>query len=1131
MRSEGVEFITALQKNPKNIRNICILAHVDHGKTTIADCLISSNGIISERFAGKMRYMDSREDEQKRGITMKSSAISLYHNTKGNNYLVNLIDSPGHVDFSSEVSTAVRLCDGALVVVDVVEGVCPQTHAVLKQAWLEGIKPCLVLNKVDRLITELKLSTQEAYDQLKKVLEQVNAITGTLFSAQVLEQSAKQEAATDAADEDEQENEGDQVFDWSSGLDEADDGNLYFSPTEGNVVFASAVDGWAFSIGQFADMYCQKLGISRRVLMKTLWGDYYLNMKQKKILKGAFAKGKKQLFVQFILDNIWNVYDTVVINRDKEKIDKIVESLKLKISVRDSKQTDVRVHLQAIMRQWLSLSTSLLDMACDELPSPLEMSEERVKNLMSGGFRKFDSFPLTTQSLKEDFLKCCSSDESPVIVFISKMFSVPTDHLPQFKRKPPTKEELALRYEAAKKRLADREEEKKTLGSDDSDKDLNEKKNDLVNGDAAPEEEGVSKAVEDDEPGECFLAFARVYSGTLKKDSTLYVLGPKYQPGDEDEVDNSKTPTERIFDINCETSHKHLSVCTVDDLYVMMGREFDSQDEIQAGNILAIRGLEDHVLKSATVSTSLACPPFTPMTLAAKPIVRVAVEPKQPSQLLKLVAGMKLLNQADPCVQVLVQETGEYVIIAAGEVHLQRCLDDLRERYAKIPINVSEPIVPFRETIVNPPKVDMLNEEISDINKSTAHHSQRLPTFMLKEIQNSTNVQSIDEIDEDGELKFTKTEISEIRKSEKIRDKLGLIESYTANKEYCLHLHAKPIPDEIVTILEENDHLIRIIQDISKEGAQKDKNTAISSLSKTVKEEIQTFYKNLHKTFEQHPKFWKGSIDKIWAIGPKGINNNILINNIKDYSRPSLWEGLVGDDEYSIENNTFREYDNSIITGFQLAVGSGPICEEPMMGVAFFVEDWRHDEITPSVENEDSSTTSSVVPKSYGPLSGQHISAAKEACRRAIMCQPMRLMAAMYSCEIQATSEVLGKVYAVLGKREGKILFEELQEGSDIFHIVAELPVAESFGFAEEIRKRTSGLASPQLVFNRWNILDVDPFWIPTTEEEYELYGEKADSDNQALLYVTNVRRRKGLYVEEKTVQHAEKQRTLKKNK
>lgn len=113
--------------------------------------------------------MDSRVDEQVRGITMKSSAIALVHNFNDSQYLVNLIDSPGHVDFSSEVSTAVRLCDGAIVVVDVVEGVCPQTKVALQQAWMENIKPVLVLNKIDRLILELKLEPLDAYVKLMQV--------------------------------------------------------------------------------------------------------------------------------------------------------------------------------------------------------------------------------------------------------------------------------------------------------------------------------------------------------------------------------------------------------------------------------------------------------------------------------------------------------------------------------------------------------------------------------------------------------------------------------------------------------------------------------------------------------------------------------------------------------------------------------------------------------------------------------------------------------------------------------------------------------------------------------------------------------------------------------------------------
>ncbi|XP_072134445.1 elongation factor-like GTPase 1 isoform X2 [Mobula birostris] len=1044
--------IVDLQKNTANIRNICIIAHVDHGKTTLADSLIASNGIISNRLAGKLRYMDSREDEQIRGITMKSSSISLHFSMDNQEYLINMIDSPGHVDFSSEVSTAVRVCDGAVVVVDVVEGVCPQTQAVLRQAWLENIRPVLVINKIDRLIIELKLTPPEAYIHLQKILEQVNAVTGSLFTSKVLEERAEMDVTPEPSLDSKTSG---QIYDWSAGLEETDDSHLYFAPEQGNVVFGSAIDGWGFRIEEFVQMYSEKVGIKAEVLLKTLWGDYYLNTKAKKIMKGAQAKGKKPLFVQLVLENIWSLYEAVVVRRDKEKINKIVNSLGLSILPRDSRHTDPRVHLNAICTQWLPISQAVLSMVCHKLPSPLDITEERVEKLMCVRSRRFDSLPTQTQSLKQGI-------------------------------QVPNQMEQAEQQESEQK--------------------------------------------------DHFIAFARVYSGTIRRGQKLYVLGPKYDPSEAlAKLPENYAPGEDLL-------IPHLSCCTVEDLYLLMGKELEDVQEVPVGNVLGIGGLEDHVLKSATLSTSPLCPPFTPLNFEATPIVRVAVEPKHPCEMPQLVRGMKLLNQADPCVEMLVQETGEHVLITAGEVHLQRCLDDLRERFAKIEVSSSAPIVPFRETIIRPPKVDMVNEDIGTQQKIAVIHQK-------KEDQNKYPEGVI--VDSDG-----------------------LVTLNTPNKLSTVSVRAMPLPDSVTQLLEEHSDLIRTMEQFNlsvKEGRE------AQEINSTTLEAIKTFKQKLEENFVGRK--WRNAVNQISSFGPRRYGPNILLNGLKNYDRPSMWQCL---DKSSRDSGAYRNFDNSIISGFQLATLSGPICEEPLMGVCFILEKWDmsnkvkqfvqpsteeqasktevHQEIT-SEENSltdlkpllespkqqtDENESSQTLAKSlddgkcnsevaltdcYGPFSGQLIATMKEACRFAFQAKPQRLMAAMYTCEIMATAEVLGRVYAVLSKRAGRVLQEEMKEGTEMFIIKAVLPVAESFGFADEIRKRTSGQASPQLVFSHWEVIASDPYWVPTTEEEYLHFGEKADTINQAQRYMNTVRKRKGLYVEEKIVEHAEKQRTLSKNK
>ena len=161
---------------PEHIRNIGIVAHIDHGKTTLSDNLLAGAGIISEELAGKQLFMDSDEEEQARGITIDASNVSMVHEYGGQEYLINMIDTPGHVDFGGDVTRAMRAVDGAVVLVDAVEGTMPQTETVLRQALKEQVRPVLFINKVDRLINELKVDEMEMQIRLGKVIDKVNKL-------------------------------------------------------------------------------------------------------------------------------------------------------------------------------------------------------------------------------------------------------------------------------------------------------------------------------------------------------------------------------------------------------------------------------------------------------------------------------------------------------------------------------------------------------------------------------------------------------------------------------------------------------------------------------------------------------------------------------------------------------------------------------------------------------------------------------------------------------------------------------------------------------------------------------------------------------------------------------------------
>ena len=180
MDEKVVDKIVRLSRDPAHIRNICTSAHIDHGKTTFSDNLIAGAGMMSSETAGRQLVLDFKPDEQARGITIDAANVSMVHTLNNEDYLINLIDTPGHVDFGGDVTRAMRAIDGTILLVDSVESVMPQTETVLRQALKERVRPCLFINKVDRLLKELKLTPDKMQERFLKIITHVNKLISSL---------------------------------------------------------------------------------------------------------------------------------------------------------------------------------------------------------------------------------------------------------------------------------------------------------------------------------------------------------------------------------------------------------------------------------------------------------------------------------------------------------------------------------------------------------------------------------------------------------------------------------------------------------------------------------------------------------------------------------------------------------------------------------------------------------------------------------------------------------------------------------------------------------------------------------------------------------------------------------------
>merc|ERR1712178_500031 len=370
---------------PANIRNMSVIAHVDHGKSTLTDSLIAKAGIISAADAVDKRNTDTRQDEQERGITIKSTGVSLYFEAPeavkpliekpsdpNAGFLINLIDSPGHVDFSSEVTAALRVTDGALVVMDCVEGVCVQTETVLRQALQERVKPVCMINKVDRTILELQSELEDTYLNFVKILENANVIIATY----------NDEALGDC-----------QVF-----------------PDAGTVAFGSGLQSWAFTLNHFANLYAAKFKTDADKLMKKMWGNNFFDVKSGKWSKKESDTNVRG-FCKFVLEPIFKMFK-LIMDGKKEKYTKLINMVGVNLTS-DEKDLVAKPLVKTVMRKWLPASDALLEMIVLQLPSPAKAQKYRTENLYEG--------PMDDPCAIS--MKDCDPN-GPLMVYISKM--VPT---------------------------------------------------------------------------------------------------------------------------------------------------------------------------------------------------------------------------------------------------------------------------------------------------------------------------------------------------------------------------------------------------------------------------------------------------------------------------------------------------------------------------------------------------------------------------------------------------------------------------------------------------------------------------------------------------------------------------------
>lgn len=525
---------------------------------------------------------------------------------------------------------------------------------------------------------------------------------------------------------------------------------------------------------------------------------------------------------------------TLVLHRDPELLQKITKSLNITIAPHILRSRDPRALLTAVFQSWLPLSTALLVSVIEHLPSPVIAQAARIPPLLdaSPGSAYIDS--KITAAMKGSK----KSTDEPVVAYVSKMVAVPENELPMNKRRGGALTAEEARELGRKKRAEIAKAQALAAGEDSDVSSVADALSKAAIGDE--EEDGaVGEETHDETAKEHLIGFARLFSGTLTVGQEIYVLPPKFTPA----APHAAPEPKKV---------------TITALYLLMGRSLESLQSVPAGSIVGIGGLEGAILKSGTLCSQLEGAPNLSSSMAIStnaPIVRVALEPAWPSDLDKMVKGLRLLEQADPAVLYEQLESGEHVILTAGELHLERCLKDLRERFAKCDIQAGEAIVPYRESIRD-------------------------------YVMNTTTGQSED--------------MNPAKNPDLGR---GRVEAVTTSKQVTVRLCVRPLPEEVTQFLVKNAAAIKRLYS-EKKAEEKGKPLIVGDDEESVEQgteqeagndvgtvesgrllSMDEFKQQLSEAFahaKSDKEMWADAAEKITAFGPRRTGPNVLIDATKE---------------------------------------------------------------------------------------------------------------------------------------------------------------------------------------------------------------------------------------------------------